>query len=89
MFRLTPPGEHVVSVCHNVSCDLRGARDILRRVCEVTGAPVGGTSDDGRFTITTVECQGACATAPMFDLDGVYHEELTLERVEQILGGVE
>jgi NADH-quinone oxidoreductase subunit E len=89
MFRLAPPGEHVVSVCHNVSCDLRGARDILARVCEVTGAPVHGTSPDGRFTVTTVECQGACTTAPMFDLDGVYHEELTLERVEEILGGVQ
>lgn len=89
MFRLSPPGRHVVSVCHNLSCDLRGAPEILARVCDVTGAPKGGTSDDGKFTVVTVECQGACANAPMFDLDGTYHEDLSVEDVDRILGGVE
>ncbi len=89
MFRTSPPGRHVVSVCHNVSCDLRGAREILARVCEVTGAEKGATSPDGKFTVTTVECQGACTSAPMFDLDGTYHEDLSLEDVDRILGGVE
>ncbi len=88
MFRLRPPGRHVVSVCHNVSCDLRGARDVLARVCAVTGAEKGATSPDGKFTVVTVECQGACANAPMFDLDGTYHEDLTLDDVERILGGL-
>lgn len=88
MFRLTPPGEHVVSVCHNVSCDLRGARDILRKVCEVAGATGKGTTADGKFTIETVECQGACANAPMLVLDGVYHEDLDEDAVARILGGV-
>jgi len=88
MFRLTPPGEHVVSVCHNVSCDLRGARDVLQRVCEVTGAQMHGTSADGKFTVEVVECQGACANAPMFDLDGVYHEDLELADVDRILGAL-
>ena len=68
---------------------LRGAQDILDRVCRVTGAPKGGTSADGKFTVVTVECQGACASAPMFDLDGTYHENLGLEDVDRILGGVE
>jgi NADH-quinone oxidoreductase subunit E len=87
MFHLRPVGKHVVSVCHNISCDLRGARDILARVCRITGAPVHGTSPDGRFTVHTVECQGACANAPMLDLDGVYHEDLDVDEVERILGG--
>jgi NADH-quinone oxidoreductase subunit E len=77
----------VVSICHNISCDLRGARDVIRQVCRLTGAPVGGTSPDGRFTVEVVECQGACANAPMLDLDGTYHEDLDEERVERILGG--
>jgi NADH-quinone oxidoreductase E subunit len=89
MFRLTPPGAHVVSVCHNISCTLRGAEDVLKQVCELTGAEVHGTSPDGRFTVERVECQGACANAPMFDLDGVYHEDLDAEKVERILGGLE
>ena len=86
MFRLQPGGKHVVSVCHNLACDLRGAPEILKKVCEITGAPVHGTSSDGRFSVETVECQGACTTAPMFDLDGVYHEKLTVENVAEILG---
>ncbi len=89
MFHMRPRGEHVVSVCHNVSCDLRGAREILARVCEVTGCRPGGTSQDGRFTVLGVECQGACTAAPMLDLDGVYHENLELDDVDRILGGVE
>jgi len=86
MFRTSEPGEHVVSVCHNLSCDLRGAQEILQRVCEVTGADVGGTSAGGKFTVERVECQGACANAPMFDLDGVYHEDLDDAKVAKILG---
>jgi len=88
MFRTTKPGKHVVSVCHNVACDLRGAEDIIKRVCEVTGAEVGSTSADGKFTVERVECQGACTNAPMFDLDGVYHEDLDDEKVAKILGGL-
>ena len=84
MFKLRPQGRHVVSICHNIACDLRGADELVAAVCRVTRAPVGGTSEDGRFSVTTVECQGACANAPMFDLDGVYHENLDPERPERI-----
>jgi len=87
MFRLTPPGRHVVKVCHNISCDLRGARELLDEVCRVTGASNHGTSNDGRFSVETVECQGACTAAPMFDLNGVYHENLAVTDVQRILGG--
>jgi NADH-quinone oxidoreductase subunit E len=89
MFRLKPVGEHVVSVCHNIACHIRGAEEILKKACEVTGAKDGGTSSDGKWTIHRVECQGACTKAPMIDLDGTYHENLTPEDVERILGGVE
>lgn len=88
MFHLKPVGKHMVSVCHNISCELRGATEIMEHVCRVTGAKPYGTSPDGKFTVWPVECQGACANAPMIDLDGVYHEDLTPEKVEKILGGV-
>ena len=88
MFRLTPPGRHVVSVCHNISCMLRGAEDVLTQVCELTGAQPHGTSPDGRFSVERVECQGACANAPMLDLDGVYHEDLDREKVVRLLKGL-
>jgi NADH-quinone oxidoreductase subunit E len=86
MFHLRPRGAHLVAVCHNVSCDLRGAEDIARRACQVTGAPWGGTSPDGRFSVVPVECQGACTAAPMLVLDGVFHEDLTEDDVERLLG---
>jgi NADH-quinone oxidoreductase E subunit len=88
MFHLKPVGRHMVSVCHNISCELRGATEIMEHVCRMTGAKPYGTSPDGKFTVWPVECQGACANAPMIDLDGVYHEDLTPEKVEKILGGV-
>lgn len=88
MFHLRPVGKHMVSVCHNISCELRGATQILEHVCKVTGAKPYGTSADGKFTVWPVECQGACANAPMIDVDGVYHEDLTNEKVDSILGGL-
>ena len=88
MFHLRPVGRHVVSICHNISCDLRGAQDVIAQVCKITGAPLHGTSQDGRWTVKTVECAGACANAPMFDLDGVYHEDLDTDKVAKILGSV-
>ena len=88
MFRTHPRGAHLVSLCHNISCTLRGAEELLAKVCEVTGARVNGTSPDGKFTVTRVECQGACANAPMFDLDGVYHEDLDLDKATRILRGL-
>ena len=89
MFHLKPVGKHVVGVCHNVSCHVRGAEEILRRACQVTGAEVGGISSDGKWTVERLECQGACTAAPMIDLDGQYHENLTPEDVERLLGGVQ
>jgi NADH-quinone oxidoreductase subunit E len=87
MFHLRPVGRHVVSVCHNISCELRGAPEILREVCRVTGAGPRTTSTDGRWTVKTVECQGACTAAPMLDLDGVFHENLAPSDVRGILEG--
>lgn len=86
MFHLRPVGKHVVGICRNISCDLRGAEDVIAQVCRLTGARPGGTSPDGKFTVELVECQGACTAAPMLDLDGTYHENLDSEKVERILG---
>ena len=88
MFRTKPPGEHVIGICHNISCDLRGADDVVERVCQKTGAKPGGTSPDGKFSIELLECQGACANAPMFDLDGEYHEDLDEQKIDEILEGL-
>jgi NADH-quinone oxidoreductase subunit E len=88
MFFLKPVGTHVVSVCRNISCDLRGATEIIERARQVTGAQVGQASEDGRFYLEVVECQGGCSNAPMLVLDGVYHEDLEPADVDKLLGGV-
>lgn len=88
MFHLRPVGKHMVGVCHNIACELRGAEDILREACRVTGARPGGVSPDGRFSVTRLECQGACTAAPMLVLDGRFHENLAPAGVARVLGGV-
>ena len=86
MFHFEPVGRHVVSVCHNLACHLRGAEQLLAKSLEVTGCPAPGeTSPDGEFTVLRVECQGTCVNAPMFDLDGTFHENLSIEDAERIL----
>lgn len=86
MFKMKPQGKHVIGICENVACDLRGSDDIIEQVTRLTGAPDGGTSEDGKFTVERLQCQGCCTTSPMFDLDGVFHEELDADKVAKILG---
>jgi len=88
MFHLHPSGKHVVGVCHNISCALRGAEEILGTVCRVTGAQPGRVSPDGRFHVERVECQGACTAAPMLVLDGAFHENLAPPDVQRVLASV-
>jgi NADH-quinone oxidoreductase subunit E len=85
MFHLHPRGRHLVRVCHNISCTLRGAEELLDEVTRVTGCAPGESSPDGRFHVERVECQGACTAAPMLVLDGVYHENLAPGAAERLL----
>ncbi len=89
MFFLAPIGSHVISVCRNISCDLRGSVSLVERARQLTGCELGGSSKDGRFYLETVECQGACANAPMVVVDGVYHEDLEPSDLDRILGGLQ
>jgi NADH-quinone oxidoreductase subunit E len=91
MFHLERVGRHVISVCHNISCALRGAEQILEHVCQRTGARPGrkGTSPDGLYTVLRVECQGACANAPMIEVGGEYYEDLDVAKVDSVLEQLE
>ena len=77
MLELRPRGRHTIYVCTNLSCQLRGARDLLGALAEATGAPVGGSSADGRFHLRSSECLGACDLAPMASIDERYYGPLT------------
>lgn len=85
MFALTPRGRHHIQVCSGVCCRLRGADDILAHMQGVLGIAVGETTPDGLFTLSTVECLGSCGTAPMMQIDDDYYEDLTIEKVTEIV----
>ena len=86
MYFQAPKGRHVVSVCHNLSCHLAGARSIIEHVKQRLGVEPGETTDDGRITFVTVECLCACEAAPMMQVDDRYEMNLTPEKVDRILG---
>ena len=75
----------MIEVCQTSSCWLNGAEDIVRFIEKKLNIKNGETTEDGMFTIKTVECLGSCGTAPMLQLGETYHENLTLERVTDII----
>jgi NADH-quinone oxidoreductase subunit E len=88
LFFREPKGRHVVSVCHNLSCHLMGAKSIIDHLAERLGIGVGETTTDGRMTLLTVECLCACEQAPMMQVDDRYEGLLTPEKVDRILEGL-
>jgi len=83
-----PKGRHVVAVCHNLSCHLAGAPDILAHLKRRLGIEVGETTDDGRVTLQAVECLCACEAAPMMQVDDRYEMNLTVEKVDRVREGL-
>ncbi len=81
-------GKYHIEVCTNVSCMLRGSEKILETVEKHCGAKIGETSADGKFTVSEVECMGACGGAPMFAIGEEYYENLTPEKTEQLLSSL-
>jgi len=90
MFETKPVGRHSVSICTNVSCMLRGAEDLVERVENKLGVSLGESTPDGRIYLKREEeCLAACCGAPMMMVDHVYHENLTPERVDEILDALD
>lgn len=89
MFFEHPVGENVVWVCRTLSCDLRGAKAIQEHLEERFGCSVGGTSEDGKFTLLKAECLAACGYAPMVQINDDFHEHLTIQKVDDVLSRLE
>ncbi|HMM76385.1 MAG TPA: NADH-quinone oxidoreductase subunit NuoE [Gammaproteobacteria bacterium] len=86
MFETKPVGRHSVSICTNISCWLRGSDRIVEYVEKKLGCKIGETTADGRiFLKPEEECLAACCGAPMMQVDHVYHEHLTPEKIDEIL----
>jgi NADH-quinone oxidoreductase subunit E len=88
-FRRKPIGRWHLQFCHNISCSMRGAEDILAHVEKRLGLKPGQTSADSRYTLSTAECLGSCGTAPMMMVNHTYHEGLTCAKVDTLLDGLE
>lgn len=86
MFNLKPVGKCLIEVCRTGPCWLVGAEDIVRYIEKKLGIKDGQTTPDGMFTLKTVECLASCGTAPMMQIGEKYHEHLTCEKVDDILG---
>ncbi len=90
MLELEPVGRNMVSICTNISCMLCGADDIVAHVENKLGIKLGETTPDGRITLKKEEeCLAACVGAPMMAVNGHYYENLTPEKVDRILDGLE
>lgn len=90
MFQTRPVGRNNVSICTNVSCMLRGADDLVAHVENKLGIKLGESTDDGRIYLKREEeCLAACCGAPMMMVNHKYHENLTPDKVDEILDGLD
>jgi NADH-quinone oxidoreductase subunit E len=86
MFKLQPEGKYRLQVCEGLSCYLvGGAETIIDHLSHRLGLEPGGTTPDGRFTLEVVQCLAACGTAPALRINDDLYENLTPERIDDLL----
>jgi NADH-quinone oxidoreductase E subunit len=88
MYNLDPIGRHHVQVCTNISCLLRGSDHVAQACRNALGVDFGETTEDGLFTLSEVECLGACANAPMMQIDDDFYEDLDAASAQSVLNGL-
>ncbi len=84
-YNMKPVGKFLIQVCKTLSCALVGAGSIIEYLQKKLGIGIGETTEDGCFTLKVVECLAACGSAPMMQVNDRYYEQLTPEKVDQIL----
>lgn len=89
MYDLKPVGKHKLCVCTNVSCMLNGSADIAQHLKNKLGIGFGESTKDGKYHLQEVECLAACCNAPAMQVNKDYHENLTPEKVDDILANLE
>jgi NADH-quinone oxidoreductase subunit E len=85
MYNLKPVGKYMFEVCQTGPCMINGSDEIIKYIHDKLGIKPGETTNDGLFTLKTVECLGACGYAPMMQLGKNYREHLTKEKVDAII----
>jgi NADH-quinone oxidoreductase subunit E len=89
LFRLTPRGKNMVSVCRGTACHVRGGAHILQEVEKQLGIKPGETTADMEYSLETISCFGSCALAPVMVVNKTVYGRMTPARVEQILSATE
>ena len=84
-FSLKPKGEYIIQVCMGTACHVRGAPLIVEELERQLGIKRGDTTEDGKFSLETVNCVGACALGPVMTINGEYHGHLNPSKVKKIL----
>ena len=89
LFALTPKGKYNVSVCMGTACYVKGAADLLGKICEVLGIQPEECTQDGKFSITECRCIGACGLAPVMTVNDDVYGRVSVSEVEDILSKYE
>lgn len=85
MFNLKPVGKNFIQICRTTPCWLRGSDEITSACKKNLGVGFGETTEDGKFTLVEVECLGACANAPMVQINDDYYEDLDADKMNKII----
>jgi len=85
MYNQKPMGTYMFEFCLTSCCGIRGADDMMEYTCEKLGIAPGETTADGLFSVVGVQCLGACGYAPMLQLGDFYKEQLTKEKIDQLI----
>ena len=86
MYNQKPVGKYHLQVCTNLSCMVTNAYDIYDNLCDRLKINPGQTTSDGLYTVTEVECLGSCGTAPVVQVNNDYHENMNVEKMNELLG---
>lgn len=84
-FRFAPLGEHVIEICRGTACHVKQSLTLAQHLKRRLKLRDDGNSADGRFSVISVACLGACSLAPIIKLDGEFHGHLTLEKLDELL----
>jgi NADH-quinone oxidoreductase E subunit len=89
MYQRRPTGRYLLQVCTTLSCQLCGTGALVDHLKRKLGIDFGETTADGRFTLIDVQCLGACGEGPVIQINNDYYTELTVERLDALLDGLE
>ena len=84
-FTLIPKGKYNISICMGTACFVKGAKDLVERAKEKLGIEEGQTTEDGKFSLETMRCVGACGLAPVFTVNDEVYGKATVKKLDEVL----